>query len=178
MSAVALTAAVAATGFDVTVVGLRYIELAVFVLWVADSPGVQFFFGIPGWVIAAVIVGSEVLDMLAARAWALIAVLAVALGVGLVAGRTLGLAEDQRWIPSLAGGGRPSRPSRPSRSKRTRRRADPVVVPGPWVPSADADQVEVDRLLDKISSVGMSGLSADEQRRLREASERLRRRRD
>jgi hypothetical protein len=36
----------------------------------------------------------------------------------------------------------------------------------------------VDRLLDKISAVGLDGLTADEKRRLKEASERLRRERD
>jgi hypothetical protein len=50
-------------------------------------------------------------------------------------------------------------------------------VSGPWGGSTTADQAEVDRLLDKISAVGMGGLTNDEKRRLREASERLRRER-
>ena len=56
-----------------------------------------------------------------------------------------------------------------------------TVVSGPWAPpsaSAASDQFEVDRLLDKISAQGIDSLSADERRRLKEASERLRRERD
>jgi hypothetical protein len=55
------------------------------------------------------------------------------------------------------------------------------VVAGPWAPptpNTSADQAEVDRLLDKISAQGIDALTADEKRRLKEASERLRRGRD
>jgi len=36
------------------------------------------------------------------------------------------------------------------------------------------DQAEVDQILDKIALVGMDGLTADEKKRLNEASKRLR----
>jgi uroporphyrinogen-III decarboxylase len=36
------------------------------------------------------------------------------------------------------------------------------------------DQAAVDRILDKIASVGMDGLTADEKKQLNEASKRLR----
>ena len=42
---------------------------------------------------------------------------------------------------------------------------------------ASSDQAEVDHLLDKIAANGYESLTADEKRRLKEASERLRRER-
>ena len=171
---VVLASGLAATGFDVGLAGLRYVELAIFILYVAEHPGAQFFFGIPGWIIGAVFVGTEVLDLVGSRAWELIGVLVVALASGLLAGRHFGLAAEQEWIPHLN-----AKRSATRRSRAKRAKGGQVVVSGPWgsAPPSTADQAEVDRLLDKISAVGMDGLNADEKRRLKEASERLRRER-
>jgi len=176
--AVVIVSGLVATGLDVGLLGIRYVELAVFVLYVAEHPGAQFFFGIPGWIIGVVFVGAELLDLVSDRLWELVYVLLVALGTGLLVGRHYGLAEEQAWIPHVkATGG----PRAPARSRRRKPRRGEVVVSGPWggpAPvSSAADQAEVDRLLDKISAVGMDGLTADEKRRLKEASERLRRER-
>ena len=42
--------------------------------------------------------------------------------------------------------------------------------------AADGDQAELDDLLDKISALGMDGLTNDEKRRLNELSKRMRKR--
>ncbi len=195
LAAITLGSALVATGLDVVMFGLRYVELAIFVLFIAHNPRVQFFFGIPAWVVGAVLVGAELLQRIGNREYEQLWVTLVALGLGLVVGRAYGLAADVAWIPNLGRSGsrrstparRPKRPKAPksgskSRSKsRTKSGSSPSVVPGPWAPPSpnmSADQLEVDRLLDKISAQGMDSLSADERRRLKEASERLRRNRD
>jgi hypothetical protein len=56
------------------------------------------------------------------------------------------------------------------------RRGAPLPPP-PSTPSASpADQVELDRLLDKIGATGMDSLSSAEKQRLNELSKRLRNR--
>ena len=101
-----------AAGLDVGLVGLRYLELAVFVLFIAEHPRVPFFFGIQGWIIAAVFVGAEFLDLLSGRDYSLALVLLVSLVLGLLVGRSYGLAADQTWIPNLAAAGGSSGRSR------------------------------------------------------------------
>jgi len=168
-----------ATALNVPIGGLRYVELAIFVLYVVEHPGAQFFFGIPGWIIAVVIVGAEVLDLLGVRGLEYLTVLVVSLATGLLVGRRYGLGAEQAWIPHIKMRQRSAKAGRQPRAKGGAGGGQ-VVVSGPWAgssPSATADQAEVDRLLDKISAVGMDGLNADEKRRLKEASERLRRER-
>jgi len=186
LTVVVLGSGVIAASLNVPIWGLRYVELAAFVLFIANNPRIPFFFSIPGWVVAAVFIGAEFLDLVGARAYDLMLVLASSLVLALLVGRMYGLAADQAWIPNLArrssGARRTSspKPARgPKRAKKSRS-ATPVVVSGPWAPpspSTSADQVEVDRLLDKISAQGMDSLSSDEKRRLKEASERIRRER-
>jgi hypothetical protein len=180
LALVVLGSGLVAAGLDVSMGGLRYVELAVFVLFVAEHPRVPFFFGIPGWIIGAVFVATEFLDLISNRAFRLAIVLLVSLALGLLGGRSMGLAADQEWIPAVA----PRGPRRGSTGRRPKRggKNTPVVVSGPWAPPSPpmpaADQAEMDRLLDKISAVGIDGLTADEKRRLKEVSERLKRERD
>ena len=47
--------------------GFRTLELCVFLLFVAEYPYVRFFFGIPAWVIGAVILAIEVIQLLGDR---------------------------------------------------------------------------------------------------------------
>ena len=194
LAAITLGTGLVASGLDVSLFGLRYLELAAFVLFILEHPRARFFFGIPGWVIGAVFVGAEFLDLIGNRAFELALVLLVSLVIAALVGRMYGLAAEQTWLPNLAklsagSGSRPARPQRPAKTKspgkrrgkggRTERPS--TVVSGPWAPptrSSSADQAEVDSLLDKISANGFDSLTADEKRRLTEASERLRRRSD
>lgn len=180
--------------------GIRPVEMAVFLLFVAEYPYVRFFFGVPAWVMGAVILGIEILQLLGARDAGIdsekrILFLFVTLGVAALTARTMGLLGNLPWVPALPiGGNRPHRARRPKSSRSRGRRGGGDVVAGPWTSSsrggpsgsaplpqppssaADAarDQAELDSLLDKISERGMDGLTSDEKRRLNELSKRMR----
>lgn len=161
---------------DIDLAGIRSVEIAVFCLFVAEYPHVRFFFGIPAWVFAAVIVGIEVLQLTGLRQSERIILLFVSLATAALAGRSMGLLGEYAWIPRLAGGspGTRSRTSarsaRPARRKQTRD-FDRVVTPGPWSGPSNSDQEEMDRLLDKMNSVGLTDA---ERKRLTELGRRLR----
>ena len=190
LAAVTVGAGLLASGLDIGIVGLRYVELAVFILFIAEHPRIPFFFGIPGWVIGAVFVGAEILQRLGNREFEQMWVTVASLVIALLLGRAFGLAADQAWIPNLGGASRARRAPVGVRSARPgKKRArgagaskqTGTVVSGPWAPpnpTSTTDQAEVDRLLDKISAQGIDALSTADKQRLKEASERLRRERD
>ncbi len=184
---------------NITLFELAPVELGVFLIFIAEYPYARFFFGIPAWAIAAVIVGIQVLQYLAVRDEERILLLAISIATAALAARSFGLAASLSWIPKIplpgsgGGGGR--------RRRATRRRAADgdggSVVSGPWSrPSgppaaprrsaslpqppgpaaAHGDQAELDALLDKISDLGMDGLSNEEKRRLNDLSKRMRNR--
>ncbi len=164
---------------DIDLAGIRSVEIAVFCLFVAEFPHVRFFFGIPAWVFAAVIVGIEVLQLTGLRQSERIILLFVSLATAALAGRAMGLLSEYAWIPRLAGGGSGSRPrsgggssrrAKPGKRKQSRD-FDRVVTPGPWAGPSSSDQDEMDRLLDKMNSVGLTDA---ERRRLTELGRRLR----
>jgi hypothetical protein len=175
--------------------GIRPVELCVFLLFVAEYPFVRFFFGIPGWVIGAVILGIEILQLLGDRNEKGIVFLFVALAVAAITARSMGLLSNFPWVPAVPigaiGQGRRRQRSR-TKQPRSRGGGGADVVAGPWSgtsrggpsrplpqppPSAQAaaDQAELDAILDKISELGMDGLSGDEKSRLNELSKRMRR---
>ena len=164
---------------DVNAAGIRYLEIAIFVVFVAENPKMPFFFGVPAWILAAVIVGIEILQLLGDRQSELLIVYLACIITALWAARSFGMLNDFQWLPQikLPGGGRTPKKRRPTaRSGETPR--GQVVVDGPW-PTAPVyrpmqDQAEVDKILDKIAVVGMDGLTSDEKKRLNEASKRLR----
>jgi membrane associated rhomboid family serine protease len=171
---------------------LAAVQLAVFLVFIAEYPYTRFFFGIPAWAIGAVIVGIQVLQYLGYDETERLILLIVTIAVAALTARSMGLAQSLPWIPKIplpgSGGG-----SRPKRKKRTSSSGGGAVIDGPWGTSSRSgpprgaplpqpprsvdglnDQVELDLLLDKISAGGMDGLSADEKRRLNELSKRLR----
>jgi membrane associated rhomboid family serine protease len=156
---------------EVFAVGLRLVELGVFVSFVAERPNTPFFFGIKAWVIAAVFVGIDVLQLLGQRGWGSLLLLFFILATALLLTRAYGFAAEQAWIPKLA------LPT--AKTKRPKLVKGSPVVRGPWgeagLPVNDmASQAEMDRLLDKIAASGMDSLTADEKRRLKAHSKRLR----
>lgn len=179
--------------------GLRPVELAVFLIFIAEYPYARFFFGVPAWAIGAVIVGIQLLQYLGLRETERIILLFVTIAVAALTARSMGLAQSLPWIPKIpfpgsASGGGGSRRKRRS-SRRSGASGGGAVVEGPWGASSRGgptrgvplppprpaddprDQAELDLLLDKISANGMDGLSNDEKRRLNELSKRLRNRR-
>ena len=155
--------------------GLRFVELGVFVAYVARYPTARFFFGIPGWVIAVVFVGIDLLQFVGNRLWFSVVLELCSLGTALLALRAMGFAEEAQWIPRLPvpvgrQGGRAPKP------KRRRSEGGGTVVSGPWsgtVPDF-VDQEEIDRLLDKVAATGLASLTKDERARLEAASRRKR----
>jgi hypothetical protein len=195
---VTVVSGIAGTVIDLPQWGIRPIELCVFLLFVAEYPFIRFFFGIPGWVIGAVILGIEILQLLGDRNEKGIVFLFVALAVAAITARSMGLLGNYPWVPAVpigsVGSGRRKQRSRSKRSRPPRRKGGGEVVAGPWTTSTRtgpsgplpqppppptgpaADQAELDALLDKISESGMDGLTAAEKSRLNELSKRMRRR--
>lgn len=164
-----------ATGLDVRLGYIRSIGLALFVVFVVESPKRPFFFGIPAWILAAVLVGIEVLQDISDRAYELLIILLVTMAAAVWSARSFGMLVELRWLPRV---------NLPTRRRKVGTQTSkggvgrPVVVDGPW-PTKPAykpmqDQTEVDQILDKIALVGMDGLTSDEKKRLNEASKRLR----
>ena len=164
-----------ATGLDVPLGYIRSFELALFVVFVVESPKRPFFFGIPAWILAVVFIGIEVLQDISNRAYELLIILFVTMATAVWSARSFGMLMDLRWLPMI----KPPARRRKVAAKTSKGRVGrPVVVDGPW-PTTPAykpmqDQAEVDQILDKIALVGMDGLTSDEKKRLNEASKRLR----
>jgi membrane associated rhomboid family serine protease len=186
------------TAVDLPQAGLRPVELAVFLVFVAEYPYIRFFFGIPAWAIGAVFLGIEVLQLLGDRNEEGIIFLFVTIAAAAITTRSMGLLSSLPWIPAIPiGRSSAKRQSSRKRSGRSskKRGGGGEVVAGPWPssrpgpssssrlpqppPTAEhlADQAELDSLLDKISDRGMDGLTSEEKRRLNELSKRMRNRR-
>jgi len=177
---ITLIPAAIGTFLDTGAFGIRWLEIPIFVIFVCENPKAPFFFGIPAWVLAVVIVGIDILQLIGDRLSEQLLMYVTAIVVGVWTARSMGMINEFEWLPRL---------KLPGRGKR-RKRIEPtptftrgnsgrnVVVDGPW-PTTPMyrpmdDQAEVDQILDKIALVGMDGLTADEKRRLNEASKRLR----
>lgn len=164
------------------VYGLRFVELGVFVAFIARYPTARFFFGIPGWVIGAVFVGLDILRFTGDRWWLWVMMVLISCGTALLGIRSMGFADEATWIPMVPlparfGGGVPSGGrQRAPKAKRRRGGESGTVVSGPWSgPVPDfVDQEEIDRLLDKVAATGLSSLTKEERARLEAASRRKR----
>jgi membrane associated rhomboid family serine protease len=152
---------------DLPQAGVHTMQLVVLLTFIAEYPNLRFFFGIPAWVLGAIYVAAEVLQLTGDRAGRQLLFFVVSLLVGALAGRAVGMLEAYPWIPKI------SMPHRRRAPKQARR---PAVIAGPWAgtDTGSADQSELDDLLDKISATGMNSLSKSEKERLNALSKRLR----
>jgi hypothetical protein len=159
--------------------GLSLLGTVMLVLFAAERPNAPFFFGIPAWLIAAIFVGLDVLRFLGERWWGTLVQELLMLVFALVMVRQWGHVSDLSFIPTF-GKTRPS--SSRSRSggsskassrggRRTQGRDFDRVVTGPWAGPSLSDQAEMDRLLDKMNSVGLTDA---ERKRLSELGKKLR----
>lgn len=161
---------------DKGIAGLNLLALALLVVYALDNPTATAWFGIPIWIFAAVYVGIMVLQYIGDSMWESlvmgIAVIMMALG----GARQFGMLDDFEFIPRVGGGG--SKPAKASRSKSKSKGSSKGgdVVAGPWAPPAHSpiEELELNQLLDKISSQGMDALSRTEKARLNELSKKLR----
>jgi membrane associated rhomboid family serine protease len=142
--------------------GIGTIQLLVLLLWIAEYPTARFFFNIPAWVFGAVILGLQVLSMLAFRMWDSLLALVFALVLVAIAGRRSGLLADYPWIP-----GRPRAPRdrRPRTSRGQTRVHDRHA----------SDRQRLDELLDQINDQGIGSLTDAQRKELLKLRERLRR---
>lgn len=142
--------------------GLGPIELAVLLLWIAEYPNRPFFFGIPAWIFGAIILGLQVVTMLAGQRYG--SLLSLLLGFAFVAilGRRFGLLGAYEWVP-----GRPAAP--PSRAPRVSR------ATARQESRNRSDREKLDALLDQINEKGIQSLTSGQKRELMRLRERLRR---
>ena len=159
------------------------IEVGIFVAFAAEFPGARFFFNISARVIAAVLVGIQLVQLIGDRFWDDVWMLLLVVATSLVAMRAYGYATDLTFIPKLSWPfGKRRRGPRPAPSGggggRKRRRGQPelkIVTPAYRPPVVDRGiQDEIDALLDKIAAQGLDSLTNDERQRLDRASRRLR----
>ncbi len=175
--AVIVTAVEAVTGITGYVAGLRMVEVGVLVAFAAQYAHARFWPGIPGWVIAVVIVGLDALQALGDRDEYSLIVLACTVAVALLGIRAFGYATNLTWIPKLSlasSTGQSSGRDRPSRSRRRGRSRDHLRA----VPLRDESvSPEIDALLDQVSSQGLDSLTRKQRKQLEAHARRLRRRR-
>jgi hypothetical protein len=160
------------------------IEVGIFVAFAAEFPGARFFFNISSRVIAGVLVGIQILQLVGDRLWDDVWMLLLVVATSLVTMRAYGYSGDLTFIPKLSWpfGKRRSGP-RPASSGRggggrKKRRGQPdlkIVAPAYRPPVVDRGiQDEIDALLDKIAAQGLDSLTSEERQRLDRASRRLR----
>jgi hypothetical protein len=184
-------------GFSGGAGGIRFLELGIFVAYVAERPGARFFFGIPAWALVAVFIALDALRYIGDSAWIWLVFELVVAAVALLLLRSFGFGQGVPWVPRItlpriltgmpkARTGAASRPKARKAAKPQKGSAGKKggVVAGPWEGSSGSsgsstgampvNQRDVDRVLDKIAAHGMDSLTADERHLLEEASRRKR----
>lgn len=155
---------------DPLLYGLGQLQLVVLLLFIAEYPHVQFFFGIPGWLIALVLVAIPFLSFMASREGIGLLNFVLGLVLAAVVARSIGLLREQAWAPNASALRR--RPRKPKA-----KRGQGSVVSGPWAGSSSqssSDRAQLDALLDKIGEGGMGSLSKAEIKQLEVLRRRLR----
>ncbi len=174
--AVIVTVVEAATGITGYAYGLRMVEVGVLVAFAAQYAQARFWPGIPGWVIAVVIVGLDAIQALGNRNWFALIVLACTVAVALLSIRAFGYATSLTWVPKLSmapGSSQSSTRTHSSRSRRRSRGRDHLQS----VPMRDESvSPEIDALLDQVASQGLDSLSRKQRKQLEAHARRLRRR--
>jgi len=174
--------------FGVFSTGLRVMFLGVAVAFAAANMKARSFFGIPFWVLVAVIFGLQVLGDLADGNAPSLAMIVTSAALGLVGIRSLGFAPDLTWAPSMPLPGSITDPSTPSQTrssspkkKRFGRKAKKnsgashlQAVPQP----SSASEAEIDALLDQVSEQGMGSLTKKQKQTLERHAKEMRKRRD
>lgn len=167
----------AVAGISGGIGGLRLVEVGVLVAFAAQYAQARFWPGIPGWVIAVVIVGLDVLQAVSERDEYALILLACTVAVALLGIRAFGYATNLKWIPKMTLASASSQSetgARSSKSRRRSRRRDHLQA----IPSANEPVTpEMDALLDQVASQGLDSLTRKQRKQLEAHARRLRRRR-
>ena len=170
--AIIVTAVEALAGIAGGVAGLRMVEVGVLVAFAAQYAQARFWPGIPGWVIAVVIVGLDALQAIGDRDEYALIMLACTVAVALLGIRAFGYAANLTWIPKLS-----LAPGSSQWSGRTRRRSRSRDHLRSVTPADERVSPEIDALLDQVASHGLDSLTRKQRKQLEGHARRLRRRR-
>ncbi len=144
--------------------GIGLIEFLVLLIWVAENPNRPLFFGIQAWVFGAVLLGVQLLMMVATRdVSGLLSLLLSLVLVALVAKRQ-GLLGHYAFIPGGAAAPR-RRPARVTRADRQQAKQ---------ATARASDRERLDQLLDRINEAGIGALTDAERKELTTIRDRLR----
>jgi membrane associated rhomboid family serine protease len=161
---------------NVPIGGFRTVELGIFVAYALENPRTRFMFNIPAWIMAAVIVGIEVLQLSGNRDGGGIILLFVLLATAIVMLKSLGMGADlPDWVPRVPLPGMAGVKRKPGKAKRAKdliKRAEKAEAsvtdistmrPMEVSPEAKrARQAKIDGILDKISAHGINSLDEEE----------------
>ncbi len=145
--------------------GLGTIEFLLLLLWIAEYPSRPFFFSIPAWVVGAVLVGVQILGLLAARDISGLLSLVFSFVLVAIVARSVGLLAEYAWIPGRVVRGRPVTARAPRMSRSSTRQASRHA----------SDRERLDALLDQINAGGLNSLTESQRRELMKLRDRLRR---
>lgn len=167
---VVIVPAILSSFLDIAVAGMGYVSMPCFVGLALIYPQARSFFNIPLWVIAALFVAIQIIQMLGDGTPERLVFFLLGLGTGTMVLRSYGVLEDLAWLPKVPA---------PKRKKRRKLKAVPsspsaATRPAGPKPGDGLRQAELDMLLDKIAADGIESLTREERRRLDEASRRLR----
>ena len=140
--------------------GLDAIQFIVLLLWIGEYPRRPFFFGIPAWVVGAVLVAIQVLGNIAARSLAGLVSLLITAVAAVFLARAFGLLSELTWLPGGAGGARPAPPTAARRAPTPSRAQQRAAT------RHASDTERMDALLEKISEQGIHSLSKAERKEL------------
>jgi hypothetical protein len=149
--------------------GIRLIEFAVLLVWIAEYPDRRFMFNIPAWVFGLVLVGLQVLQALAFRDLGGLLSLLLALALIAVVARRSGLLAAHSWIPGAPTAARPARGRTPRPARRASRSTARAEA------RSMSDRERLDALLDQINEKGLNSLSDAQRKELLKLRDRLRR---
>lgn len=158
--------------------GLNILFLGVAAGFAAAFTQARSFFGIPFWILVAVIFVVAVLGDITNRDWPSLIMTVAAGAIGLVMTKSYGFAQEVEWIPAIAlpgfmtGEGR-TNTGKPRTKKRRTNKAGLRSVPAPA-----ASDAEIDALLDQVNEQGFDSLTKQQKATLKRHSEEMRRRRD
>ncbi len=155
------TIAVIFSATSIALIGISLVEFLLLLIWIAEYPLRPLFFRIPAWIFGVVIVGVQILSMIAYRQLVSLLTLVLALVLVAVAARRSGLLAAYSWIPGRPAAQRP----RVARVPRAQQRA---------AHRSSTDQEHMDALLDQIHEHGLHSLTTAQRNELKKLSDRRR----